>query len=137
MLMNYKKEFEKEEMESAKIHLNTLSGYTGFGEGLYHMTAVKRMKSKEDFLKMPLKEIASNGTSTRSNPYSRFGLHIRLQRLVRPYVYQYFLPCISIVLVSFISFVVPLTAIPGRVALVVTQCLTLTNIFIYQRVRKR
>ena len=89
------------------------------------------------FLKMPLKEIASNGTSTRSNPYSRFGLHIRLQRLVRPYVYQYFLPCISIVLVSFISFVVPLTAIPGRVALVVTQCLTLTNIFIYQRVRKR
>ena len=56
MLMNYRKEFEKEEMESAKIHLNTLSGYTGFGEGLYHMTAVKRMKSKEDFLKMPLKE---------------------------------------------------------------------------------
>ena len=89
------------------------------------------------FLKMPLEEIASNGTSTRSNAYSRFGLQIRLQRLVRPYVYQYFLPCISIVLVSFISFVVPLTAIPGRVALVVTQCLTLINIFIYQRVRKR
>ena len=55
-LMNYKKEFVKEEMESAKIHLNTLSGYTGFGEGLYHMTAVKRMKSKEDFLKMPFKD---------------------------------------------------------------------------------
>ena len=89
------------------------------------------------FQKMPLEENPSNGTSMRSTPYSKFGLQIKLQRLVRPYVNQYFLPCISIVLVSFISFVVPLTAIPGRVALVVTQCLTLTNIFIYQRVRKQ
>ena len=64
------------------------------------------------------------------------GLQIKMKRLVRPFVYQYYLPCISIVLVSFMSFVVPLSAIPGRVALVVTQCLTLTNLFIHQRVGK-
>ena len=55
VLLNYNKEFEREEIKSAKIHLNTLSGYTGFGEGLYPMTVVKRIKSKEDFLKMPVK----------------------------------------------------------------------------------
>ena len=56
VLLNYDREFEREEIEYAKIHLNTLSGYTGFGEGVYQMTAVKRMKSKEDFLKMTSKE---------------------------------------------------------------------------------
>ena len=56
VLLNYDREFEREEIESAKIHLNTLSGYTGFGEGVYQIKGVKRMKSKEDFLKMPLKE---------------------------------------------------------------------------------
>ena len=40
----------------------------------------------------------------------------------------------AIVVVSFISFLVPLTAIPGRIALVVTQFLTLTNMFIHQMV---
>ena len=55
VLLNYNKEFERQEIESAKVHLSTLSGYTGFGEGLYPMTVVKRIKSKEDFLKMPLK----------------------------------------------------------------------------------
>ena len=88
-----------------------------------------------NFFKNPLDEKASNGSSKQRTPYSNFGLQIKMERLVRPYVYQYFLPCISIVLVSFMSFVVPLSAIPGRVALVVTQCLTLTNIFIHQRVR--
>ena len=38
------------------------------------------------------------------------------------------------VLVSEIGFVVPITAIPGRVALLVTQFLTLVNLFIYQMV---
>ena len=41
---------------SAKIHINTLSPYIGFGGGVYTMTDVKRMTAKSDFLLMPLKE---------------------------------------------------------------------------------
>ena len=42
--------------ESAKIHINTLSPFVGFGGGSFLMTDVKRMTAKEDFLKMPLKD---------------------------------------------------------------------------------
>ena len=41
---------------SAKVQIDTLSTYVGFGGGSYHMTDVKRMTAKEDFLKMPLKD---------------------------------------------------------------------------------
>ena len=41
---------------SAKIQINTLSPYVGFGGGIYMMTVVKRMTAKKDFLKMPLKD---------------------------------------------------------------------------------
>ena len=40
----------------AKVHINTLSPYTGFGGGIYKMSVVKRMTAKEDFLKMELKD---------------------------------------------------------------------------------
>ena len=42
--------------EAAKVHIDTLSSFIGFGGGNYEMTVVKRMTAKEDFLKMPLKE---------------------------------------------------------------------------------
>ena len=41
---------------SAKIQINTLSPYIGFGGGLYVMSVVKRMTAKEEFLQMPLKD---------------------------------------------------------------------------------
>ena len=62
------------------------------------------------------------------------GFEIRLKRILSPFIYRYYLPCGAIVMVSQISFIIPLTAIPGRVALVVTQFLTLTNLFIHQMV---
>ena len=40
----------------AKVHINTLSPYIGFGGGIYKMSAVKKMTTKNDFLKMPLKD---------------------------------------------------------------------------------
>ena len=70
----------------------------------------------------------------QGNGTTDFGLDITLKRLIQPYLYQYYLPAMAIVVVSQVSFVIPLTAIPGRVALVVTQFLTLTNIFIHQMV---
>ena len=64
------------------------------------------------------------------------GFEINLKRILFPYFLQYYFPCFGIVMVSFISFIVPLSAIPGRVGLMVTQFLTLTNIFIHQIVSK-
>ena len=40
----------------AKVHINTLSPYVGFGGGIYRMSVVKRMTAKDDFLKMPLED---------------------------------------------------------------------------------
>ena len=40
----------------AKVQINTLSPYIGFGGGIYKMSVVKRMTAKEDFLKMDLKD---------------------------------------------------------------------------------
>ena len=41
---------------AVKVHINTLSPFTGFGWGSYKMTAVKRMTAKSDFLEMPLED---------------------------------------------------------------------------------
>ena len=41
---------------SAKVQINTLSPYVRFGGGIFAMTDVKKMTTKEDFFKLPLKE---------------------------------------------------------------------------------
>ena len=64
------------------------------------------------------------------------GFTITMKRIFRPYLYKYYFPCIIIVIVSQISYIIPLSAIPGRVGLVATQFLTLVNIFIHQLVSK-
>ena len=68
------------------------------------------------------------------NGSDTIGFQVKMNRLLRPYVMKYYIPCMAVVLVSEIGFVIPLTAIPGRVALLVTQFLTLVNLFIYQMV---
>ena len=59
---------------------------------------------------------------------------IRMKRFLQPYFMHYYAPCIAIVLVTQTSFIIPPECIPGRVALLVTQFLTLVNIFIDQQV---
>ena len=66
--------------------------------------------------------------------YEPIGFDIKMERVIGPFIFKYYLPCFAIVTASSISFIIPLTAIPGRVALMVTQFLTLTNLFIYQMV---
>ena len=62
------------------------------------------------------------------------GFDLHMERIIKPYIFQYYLPCIAIVVMSQISFIIPLSAIPGRVALVSTLFLSLTNIYINQMV---
>ena len=64
------------------------------------------------------------------------GFDIELERSLKPFVVRYYVPCITIVMVSQISFMIPMDAIPGRVALIVTQFLTLVSIFLQQMVRR-
>ena len=54
--INFDTAVESIQGQSAKVHIDTLSPFVGFGGGIYMMTVVKRMTAKDDFLKMPLKE---------------------------------------------------------------------------------
>ena len=54
--LNFGNAVESIQRASAKIQIDTLSPYVGFGGGIYKMTVVKRMTVKEDFLKMSLKD---------------------------------------------------------------------------------
>ena len=58
------------------------------------------------------------------------GCRIKMQRIISPYVFQYYLPCAAIVFVSHISFIIPPSSVPGRIGLLATLFLTLTNLFI-------
>jgi hypothetical protein len=62
------------------------------------------------------------------------GIKVEMKRITTAFILKYYIPCMAIVLVSVIGFVIPTSAIPGRVALLVTQFLTLINLFIYQMV---
>ena len=63
---------------------------------------------------------------------TQFGFYNNMSRCIEAYIYQTYVPCIAIVTMSFSSFMIPVTAAPGRVAIIVTQFLTLTSIFIHQ-----
>ena len=47
---------ERLQNKEAKVHINTLSSFKGFGGGTYKMTAVKKMTVTDDFLNMPLED---------------------------------------------------------------------------------
>lgn len=65
---------------------------------------------------------------------SIIGFNLELDRSIGSYIVRYYIPCVTIVIISQISFIVPMTAIPGRVVLMVTPFLTLVSIFLQQMV---
>ena len=85
-----------------------------------------------DGFKISLSKKGTNNMSWGSINITEMRVDIVLERQVSKYIYQYYIPCITIVIATSFSFIIPLSAIPGRVALIVTQFLTLTNIFINQ-----
>ena len=66
-----------------------------------------------------------------------FGVYNNITRQIQPYIFKCYIPCITSVAMSFSSFIIPVTAIPGRVTIIVTQFLTLTSIFIHRMVCKK
>ena len=77
-----------------------------------------------------------DGNRTETAEESYFTVNIRMERIISPFLFQYYLPCAAIVVVSQVSFIIPPSSIPGRIGLVTTQFLTLTNIFIAAMVRQ-
>ena len=65
---------------------------------------------------------------------SQIGFNLFVERVLTKYIFQYYLPSVMIVTISQTSFVIPLSALAGRIGLVVTQFLALTNIFINEQV---
>jgi hypothetical protein len=64
------------------------------------------------------------------------GYDVKMRRKLQPYFMMYYLPCNAILVVSVVSFAIPLKASPGRVGLLVTLFLTLTNLFIHEMVNQ-
>ena len=56
------------------------------------------------------------------------GFVIRLTRRSTPIIINTYLPCMMLLLISFIGFFIPVDMIPGRMALLVTIFLMLVNI---------
>ncbi len=56
-------------------------------------------------------------------------LRVHFIRYWLPFVMKYHLPCASIVILVQVSYFIPPTAVPGRIALIVTNFLVLNNIF--------
>ena len=61
--------------------------------------------------------------------FSLAGFEMILHRYVSTYIITYYLPSGLFVIVSWISFLIPMDVIPGRMALLVTLFLVLVNIF--------
>ena len=65
---------------------------------------------------------------------TEFGFTIRMKRRLLPYIMEYYIPSITIVLIAQVSFILSMESVPGRVVLLITLFLTLTNICIYRQV---
>jgi gamma-aminobutyric acid receptor subunit alpha len=98
----------------------------------FHASSVfnfgKATQNTDDF-DLDIEDVNSNMENN-----TKFGFTIKMSRKLQPFIMECYLPCIAIVIVSQISFLIPLDAVPGRVALLVTQFLTLTNINVHQQV---
>ena len=60
--------------------------------------------------------------------HSVVGFQLQLKRWRAPIIINTYLPCMMLILISFIGFLIPVHMVPGRMALLVTIFLMLVNI---------
>ena len=77
-----------------------------------------------------------NNATRNSSVDSYVLLKLDMHRIMHPYFNQYYAPSVAIVCISQISFIIPPSSIPGRLGLVATLFLTMTNILIDSNVSK-
>ncbi len=61
--------------------------------------------------------------------YSQVGFVVYMNRYTGPFILKYYIPCFTMVLICFVSFVIPADSIPGRASLLVTLFLVLSTFF--------
>ena len=61
-----------------------------------------------------------------------FSWDIHLKRLLRPYIIKTFIPMTTLVMTSWISFLIPPNCVPGRSGLLVTLLLVLTTFHLHE-----
>ena len=81
--------------------------------------------------KMTLTNTTLDTSSTFKN---RVGVEIEIERILRPFIYRYFLPCFWSVLVSSLSMTIPTNLLQARVAMSVTLLLININLYVTQMV---
>ena len=126
-------QYSKYPMDSQSCSVKIGSGSGGAIFALFDKAGIYHKSMEYDAVGLSI-HVDFFGDET-SDGENTVGFNITMKRLTRTYLLKYYLPCIAVVFVSTISFIVPLTAVPGRVALLVTQFLTLVNLFIFQMVR--
>ena len=99
-----------------------------FHSSVFHFSNSTR--STDEF-ELDIINVDDNG---KDGDNTNFGFTIRMNRRLQPFILAVYLPCITIIIVTHISFIIPIDAVPGRIGLLVTQFLTLTNICIHQQV---
>ena len=67
---------------------------------------------------------------------NRIGLELRIHRILRPFIYRYYLPCICSVMISSLSMTFPIYALPARVGISATILLATLNLYVQQMVSK-
>ena len=75
--------------------------------------------------------ILVNFTSGLENhiQFSVVGFKLMLERYYFKYIWSYYIPSLIFVVISWISFVIPPEAIPGRMAMLITLLLLFINLF--------
>ncbi len=68
----------------------------------------------------------ANGRDAQN--YTEFEFEITLTRAKQPYLRAYFYPALALTVMAGLSFLIPATAIPARVAYLVTLLLTLQSV---------
>ena len=64
-----------------------------------------------------------------TDTFSSVGFKLRLERNYNKHILSYYLPSLLIVVLSWVSFVIPPEVIPGRMALLINLVLVLVNMF--------
>lgn len=100
-----------------------------FHSSVFHFSNSTRSTDEFD---LDIINVDDDGENNKEK--TNFGFTIKMNRRLQPFILAVYLPCITIIIVTHISFIIPIDAVPGRIGLLVTQFLTLTNICIHQQV---
>ena len=77
----------------------------------------------------------TNSSLLTSNTFKNsIGIEIEIERILRPFIYRYFLPCFGSVLVSSLTMTIPTNVLQARVGMSITLLLINVNLYVTQMV---